>query len=859
MNDRTRQQFIKVFAIVGSSAAAMTVAFSRGNQNILLTLLLATLAGIAGHLAFTGLGSLLMRLQKRWSPARPGNPVYAFNKLPTQDAPLAGGKGRALAELTQAGFPVPDGCILLTRAFVGDEITPEAWELTRAQIRQIRRGKDTAFAVRSSALSEDSAQASFAGEFDSILNVSSDEEIRSAIYAVRQSRHNERVLSYTQSQGLEGATQDVAVVIQRMVHPDYAGVLFTADPLTSNLMRMSGNFVSGLGDKLVSGEVSASTFTIDRSTDTYQGPTELQSMVKILQREAHEIEVRMGCPQDIEWAIIGKKLHILQSRPITTLGSFDPIKAVWNDSMKGRFLWSANNLMEAYPEVLTPFTASLNQSVEKIGGPSLTIKGYPINGIICGRMYTNLGVQVSAFARMFKGDTRQAYRQIAGWWGEIPEGVEIPLIPLTKQEWERGVLLDLWKTESKFRRYRRKTSDFLANSQKTCADILAHVQQATLPAELATLWQDTISLYHRDCLIHIVAAGSDIQVRLEKELREMVGPEDANAMLSNLSGTTSQLESLGPAAGLGLVASGQMSREEYLTHYGHRGENEAECAWPRPMEDPLWLDRRLAEWKASPADMKGMLARQRTAFEAAWGRFCQEHPDKIRQIQKRLNQTSQAAQRREQVRSEATRAVSVTRAFALRAGEMLNVGEDIFFLTIDEVLAALGGDRSAIAHIPVRKETHRKYTELPPYPAFILGRFEPFAWAIDPQRRSDFYDGTTQSTAPVESNERTITGAAGALGVVEGTVRRLERLDDSAQFQAGEVLVTTMTNIGWTPLFPRAAAIVTDLGAPLSHAAIVARELGIPAVVGCGNATSRLKTGDRVRVNGGKGLVEILS
>jgi pyruvate,water dikinase len=99
---------------------------------------------------------------------------------------------------------------------------------------------------------------------------------------------------------------------------------------------------------------------------------------------------------------------------------------------------------------------------------------------------------------------------------------------------------------------------------------------------------------------------------------------------------------------------------------------------------------------------------------------------------------------------------------------------------------------------------------------------------------------------------------AGALGVVEGTVRRLDRLEDSGQFQPGEVLVTTMTNIGWTPLFPRAAAIITDLGAPLSHAAIVARELGIPAVVGCGDATMRLKTGDRVRVDGGQGRVEIL-
>ncbi len=133
-------------------------------------------------------------------------------------------------------------------------------------------------------------------------------------------------------------------------------------------------------------------------------------------------------------------------------------------------------------------------------------------------------------------------------------------------------------------------------------------------------------------------------------------------------------------------------------------------------------------------------------------------------------------------------------------------------------------------------------------------------WAADPNRRSDIYN----ANAPAAAREagagagEAITGFPGALGIVEGAVRRLDRLEDSDQFQAGEVLVTTLTNIGWTPLFPRAAAIVTDLGAPLSHAAIVARELGIPAVVGCGNATMRLKTGDRVRVDGGQGRVEIL-
>ncbi len=149
-------------------------------------------------------------------------------------------------------------------------------------------------------------------------------------------------------------------------------------------------------------------------------------------------------------------------------------------------------------------------------------------------------------------------------------------------------------------------------------------------------------------------------------------------------------------------------------------------------------------------------------------------------------------------------------------------------------------------------------TALPPYPTIIVGRFDPFQWAADPRRRSDIYNANAPAGVIATEASNTIKGFAGALGIVEGTVRRLERLEDSDQFQAGEILVTTLTNIGWTPLFPRAAGIITDLGAPLSHAAIVARELGIPAVVGCGDATMRLKTGDRVRLNGGQGLVEIL-
>ena len=132
----------------------------------------------------------------------------------------------------------------------------------------------------------------------------------------------------------------------------------------------------------------------------------------------------------------------------------------------------------------------------------------------------------------------------------------------------------------------------------------------------------------------------------------------------------------------------------------------------------------------------------------------------------------------------------------------------------------------------------------------------PVQWAADPNRRSDYYDPT--SKIRTIENPSLIKGYAGSAGRVEGIVHRIDNPDEGHLLQPGEILLAVTTNVGWTPLFPKAGAVITDIGAPLAHAAIVARELGIPAVVGCGDATMRLKTGDRVRVDGGLGFVEII-
>jgi pyruvate,water dikinase len=405
--------------------------------------------------------------------------------------------------------------------------------------------------------------------------------------------------------------------------------------------------------------------------------------------------------------------------------------------------------------------------------------------------------------------------------------------------------------------------EFVAKAPERCSILRQHILQTRTNAELASLWYDELKPYvhHAFYMLRGAMKWFDYPAAmLRKDLTELVGESDAGALLSNLSDDAEILASLGPVVALSKVATGQLTHEEYLQRYGHRGPHEWELSIPHPAEDPDWLDRQLADFARSPVDVDALLDQQRSEYEAAWQRFERRYPKKARSMERRIEKFAADARTREAVRSEVTRVARVVRAFILRAGELTGLGDGMFFLTIDEILDTLSPDGAATetarTYIPARQETYARYCDLPPYPAFINGRFEPFRWAKDPDRRSDLFDSHT--TAVRTADSETIVGFAGAAGRVEGMVRRLSSAEESAQFQAGEILVTTTTNIGWTPLFPRAAAIVTDVGAPLSHAAIVARELGIPAVVGCGNATMHLRTGDRVLVDGGQGIVEIL-
>jgi pyruvate,water dikinase len=778
--------------------------------------------------------------------------IRTFGELSDLEHAQAGGKGSALARLYQAKYPVPDGFVILPDAFVGNELTAESWSQIKAQLASMRKVNDqAAFAVRSSATCEDSASTSFAGEFETVLDVHTDEMIKEAILRVRSSRDSERVRAYSKAKGID-TEHEMAVVIQHLVRADISGILFTCDPVTGSHDTMTGNYVHGFGEELVSGEVEPYTFTLSRPKGIYDGPVEFKPHTKKLFKLGRKLIGEFGTQQDIEWAIKDGKLFLLQSRPITTLIAHDPATGAWNDSNTGNFLWSSNNFGEGRPDVMTPYTWSLTNYFWK---DMSLVPGYSYAGNIGGRLYANISVMASMLCAFGK-DLDSALREIESGLGKAPEGVEVPLIPIPKSML-LSILPNLMKIAIKQQKGRKRSSVFLSENPKWCKAMESKLRQANSGDDLRDFWRLDLEPYILETLEVFFGSTEPYEnaMKLRRELVNLVGEENANALFLNFSDTEDFIASLGPLVGIAKVANGEMSREEYLEKFGHRGPHEAEYSIPRPIEDPSWLDRQLEEYRKSPVNVKALLAKQEKAFEEAWERFEQQYPKKAKKVRRKLELVPDAARLREAVRSEAMRMGGIQRAFALRVGEITGLGDDVFFLSISEILEVLSGDDSAIATIPSRKETHQKFSELPPYPMIIRGRFDPLQWAADPQRRSDFYDASGTITSPVS---KTITGFAGAAGQVEAPVRVLETPEQSVEFQEGEILVAVSTNVGWTPLFLRAAAVVTDVGAPLSHAAIVARELGIPAVVGCGNATMRLRTGDRARVNGGAGIVEIL-
>ncbi|MFW9991420.1 MAG: PEP/pyruvate-binding domain-containing protein [Candidatus Odinarchaeota archaeon] len=783
--------------------------------------------------------------------------IQPFNKLKREWQVSAGGKGGALGRLYQAGYPVPDGFVILPAAFDGNELVNGAWGKVRDQLNQMReKNRDIAFAVRSSALAEDSAQASFAGEFETVLDVSTDREIYDAILTVRKSRLSERVQAYSQAKGMD-FSHEIAIVIQQLVRADISGVLFTAEPVTGNRNKMTGNFIHGLGEKLVSGEVNAQEFTLQDSKRHYEGPLELKKHAKKLFKLGKRLEKELGLPQDIEWCIASGKLYLLQSRPITTTRNYNPATGELNITYTGDYLWTNVQSAAEYPDVMTPST----WSTWKILFDKLSLgENRRSFGYIAGRPYVNFSMVYSFMSKIYRNPEKVA-EMIENMFAVPPDGVEVPEFPISFMTIFFKIIPQELRAELKKNKLKKKIPFFLESTAKHCFESRKKIKKIQNKEELSEFWLKDTKILLIDVFTLQDALNETFYMNingLKKELAKLISKKDVNTLVSSLGSGTGNLASIGPIIGISQVKNGEITRDEYFERYGHRSPHENYLSKPRPYENPEWLDKELEEFDKSPFNVKELLQRRNEQFNAVWDDIAGKlPPKKVGSFKTKIEEINNACITREHVRSELTRVVGVIRDIFIRAGELTELGTDIFFLTVDELVEVLCGDDSATSYIPARRETHAKYSDLPPLPRWIRGRFDPFQWINDPDRSNEIYDPFLGEVSGVETSD-TITGKPGSAGRVEGVVRRIDNPEDGNQLQSGEILVTFTTNVGWTPLFPRAAAVVTDVGAALSHAAIVAREIGIPAVVGCINATIRLKTGDRVIVDGGQGIVKIL-
>ena len=831
---------------------------------------------------------------------------------------VVGGKGQSLARLASAGLPVPNGFHITTAAYddfvavhqlegpINEELATlsdsvgEATDQVASAIaaligsheippaiaddlvRAYRQLGSPPVAVRSSATTEDLPDASFAGQQDSFLNVSGIDQLLEAVRRCWASLWTPRAINYRTQHQIQPDKISLAVVVQELIDAEAAGIVFTADPVTGDDTTIEINAAWGLGEAVVGGRVTPDTISVDRDsrrimrtvintktimtqssdvgTTEVQVREEQQNAPALTDQQALRladlaimVEEIVRSPVDIEWCRTGDQLFLLQARPITTAIHPDP----WNDSRSGDFLWSNTNVGEAIPDVMTPASWSMIQVFLTDAMATASIPPYVGYGRIGGRIYLNLSVLSTLSAAVGVGE--KPYRSLSEEvFGRLPADLEIPPVKARKRDILRAVLPMALHVLGEARRDVKVLDAYLAEHPALCDRRRAEIAAVSNPVELADLWTDVLSPeFHRVSWMLSAATRSSGAsfITTRKRLQRLVGDAAANALTAGLGGQAGQLASLGLLDGLEQLAAGEIDRDTFNRRYGHRGPHEFEISTPRPGEDPHWIDEQLAVRAASTAaSYRDLLRAQEQRRNEAWVELERRHPLHSRILHHQLRVWGKISRDRERARTEVIRYFWVLRAYALQAGELIGLGDDIFFLDKAEIVRVLQGETISPALINRRRSAYHAYSALPKYPALIRGTFNPYTWAADSNRRSDIF--TEGSVGEVEA---AIRGFPGSAGVVEGSVRVLDDAADGAALQHGEVLVTTVTNVGWTPLFPRAAAVITDVGAPLSHAAIVARELGIPAVVGCGNATMRLRTGDRVRVDGTAGTVEVLT
>jgi phosphohistidine swiveling domain-containing protein len=720
--------------------------------------------------------------------------VRRLGGLRKADAAEVGGKAAQLGELIAAGAHVPDGLVLTVA--VGGMSADQRGSLLRAGVADLGSGP---FAVRSSGIAEDGAERSFAGMYETVLDVSAD-GLPAAADRVLASAHASRAKAY-------GSTADgeMAVIVQRMVAPAAAGVALTADPINGDRRTCVVTAVDGLGERLVSGAAIGDEWVVrDGVARARRQPEHAIDPAQALRvaDEARRIAAALGVPQDIEWAIDADGgLWILQARPMTAL----PPDVSWEPPAPGAYTRQLR-FGEWISEPVTPLFESwlLTAMEERMHADYLNMIGQriprPYHVVVNGwYFYTLNWATPAAFARNLPNMLWHFVRSPRTLAGINPSTVR-HAFPILERK---------WRTELQ-PRYRAAVEDA--------------ERQVELPpvSELPALIDELADLAGESFMWVTALAGAayKMEVNLAQFYRRHLAPSLGGSHLPLLTGFEAPTD----------PARHAVASLDWWHAPGPRGRSATRPA----------------------ADHAALVETRHAAEEAAFAALASS-PRRLRAFRKVLADAQHLVPLREEQVAELTIAWPVMRRAVWRMGEALAsrgvIGnpDDIFFLTRDEVLSAIG-DAGSAAHVDVaaRRSTREQQARL--VPPLLVGRLNPLLKKL--------FDAMPRVLGAVPSDTAIVSGTPASPGRASGAVRVIRGPEQFDELEPGEILVAPLTAPAWTPLFTRAAAVVTDVGSPAAHASIVAREYGIPAVVGCGDATARLRTGMRVTVDGTTGNVE---
>jgi pyruvate,water dikinase len=725
--------------------------------------------------------------------------VVALDAAVPCGAPSVGSKAHTLARLMAAGFPVPPGFVV-THAALDD------WERAVPQMRAAVAALDApSFAVRSSAAAEDLPGASFAGQYDTVLDVGAD-DVPAAVREVFASAGGPRVSSYLVASGRRAGTGAMAVLVQPMVAAEVSGVAFTADPLTGRRDEAVVTAVRGVAEPLVSGEVEGEEWgvrgdhAIRRRSAGAVIDAHLARAVAALGRRVAEL---LGTPQDIEWAVAGGVLHLLQARPMTAL----PAPVSWDPPGPGRWLRNFR-VGEWLPDPMTPLFATwllvrieqgLHDALRDTAGAAPAFRSAAINGWYYTALPHPVLRSIATALWRSRGRLIPFARNALIRISRRPEAADQALL---------GDLSRRWRSEH-LPRYRRAVN--LAEDRVEGADageLLRMVDALGHEVGAQLWWLELLggSAWKIEaCLArfadrHLPAVLDDGVPRLLGGLRPVL-PAPDHAVQS--------LDWYHPTAG------------------------ELPALPQRPSRS-----RRPAAVAA------------REAAERACRAALSDRPRRRERFDTLLDVAQRYAVLREEQARELTLAWPVLRRCAFRLGERLQArgtlaaAPDVFFLTRAE-LDTSADLRGVVADRRAAWERRRRL-------------IAPLAIGVGPRLLPDVVgDAVTTIRRPSRSGGRTLTGQPASPGRATGAVRVVRGPADFPRLAPGEVLVARTTAPAWTPLFAHAAAVVTDGGTLAAHASLVAREYGIPAVVATGDATVRLHDGQTVTVDGSAGVVEI--